>query len=73
MFCERTKEGAAQTTVGEFQEETKNGEATVRAQQKRNKCSCWQKETKMECRPDCIRVQQDFFAFFATGLEVKPM
>jgi hypothetical protein len=26
------------------------------------------KETKMECRLDRIRVQQDFFAFFATGL-----
>ncbi len=34
MFCERTKGGAAQTTAGEFQEETKNREATVRAKQK---------------------------------------
>jgi hypothetical protein len=34
MFCERTKGGAAQTTAGEFREETKNGEATVRAKQK---------------------------------------
>jgi hypothetical protein len=33
MFCERTKEGAAQATAGEFQEETRNVEATVRIQQ----------------------------------------
>jgi hypothetical protein len=31
MFCERAKERAAQTTAGEFQEETNNWEATVRA------------------------------------------
>jgi hypothetical protein len=31
--CERTKEGAAQATEGEFQEETRNREATVRIQQ----------------------------------------
>jgi hypothetical protein len=29
MFCERTKEVATQANAGEFQEETKNGEATV--------------------------------------------
>jgi hypothetical protein len=34
MFCERTKEGAAQATAGEFQEERKNGEASLRALQK---------------------------------------
>jgi hypothetical protein len=34
MFCERTKEGADETTAGEFQEATKKGEATMRAQQK---------------------------------------
>jgi hypothetical protein len=33
MFCERTKEGAAQATAGEFQEEKRNGEATMRIQQ----------------------------------------
>jgi hypothetical protein len=31
--CKRTKEGAAQATEGKFQEETRNGEATVRIQQ----------------------------------------
>jgi hypothetical protein len=31
MFCEKTKEGAAQATPGKFsQEETRNEEATVR-------------------------------------------
>ncbi len=33
MFCKRTKEGAAQTTAGDFQEETRDVEATVRIQQ----------------------------------------
>jgi hypothetical protein len=34
MFCKRTKEVAAQATAGEFQEETRNVEATVRIQQR---------------------------------------
>jgi hypothetical protein len=33
MFCERMKEGAAQATAGEFQEETMKVEAAVRIQQ----------------------------------------
>jgi hypothetical protein len=38
MFCEKTKEGAAQTTAGNCpQEEVRNGEATVRTQQKGTK------------------------------------
>jgi hypothetical protein len=35
MSCEKTKEGAAQTTAGKFsQEEARNGEATMKTQQK---------------------------------------
>jgi hypothetical protein len=35
MFCEKTKEGAVQTTAGKCsQEEARNGEATVRTQLK---------------------------------------
>jgi hypothetical protein len=34
MFCDRTKGGATQATAGEFQEETRNRDATVRTQQK---------------------------------------
>jgi hypothetical protein len=33
MFCESTKEGAAQAMAGEFQGETRNVEVTVRIQQ----------------------------------------
>jgi hypothetical protein len=33
MFCERTKERAAQAMAGEFQGETRNVEATLRIQQ----------------------------------------
>jgi hypothetical protein len=71
MFCERTKEGAAQATAGEFQEETRSGEATVRIQQQEQMFTRT-KMNKMERGPDCVRVQQDF-CFFVTGLEVKPM
>jgi hypothetical protein len=35
MLCEKTEEGGAQTTAGKCsKEETRNGEATVRTQQK---------------------------------------
>jgi hypothetical protein len=36
MFCARTKTGVAQTTAWEFQEETRNGEATVRIVEKKD-------------------------------------
>jgi hypothetical protein len=63
MFCERTNEGAAQTTTGEFQEETKNGEATLRAQ-KKEQMFMLAKQTKVERCPDRVRVQQDCLLFY---------
>jgi hypothetical protein len=60
MLCEETKEGAAQTTAGICsQEEARNGEATVRTQQKEQMFTRT-KQTKMERFPDCVHVQQDF-------------
>jgi hypothetical protein len=60
MLCEETKEGAAQTTAGKCsQEEARNGEATVRTQQK-EQLFMRTKQTKMERFSDCVRVQQDF-------------
>jgi hypothetical protein len=61
MFCERTKEGAAETTAGEFQEETKNWEAPVRTQQKGT--NVHRDKTKMDRCPDRVHVQQDFLLF----------
>ncbi len=62
MFSERTKEGAAQATAREFQEETRNVEATMRIQQQEQMFT-GKKLTKMERRPNHVHVQQDF-AFF---------
>jgi hypothetical protein len=71
MFCERTKEEAAQATAGEFQKETRKGEATVRTQQTEQMFT-WTKGTKMERCPDYVRVhvQQDFLLFcYRSGSE----
>jgi hypothetical protein len=60
MVCERTKEGAAQTTTGKCsQEEARIGEATLRTPQKEQMLTRT-KLTKMEHCPDRVRVQQDF-------------
>jgi hypothetical protein len=69
MFCERTKEGAAQATAGEFKEETRNVEANVRIQQQEPMFT-GKNEHKMERCPDCVRVHK-IFAFFVKGLEMK--
>ncbi len=45
MLCEKTKEGAAQATAGNFsQEEKRNGVATVRTQQRKTNGSQEQKK-----------------------------
>jgi hypothetical protein len=60
LVCEKTKEEAAQKTAGKcFQEEARNREATVRTQQK-EQIFTRTKQTKMECCPDHVCVQQDF-------------
>jgi hypothetical protein len=57
MLCEKTKEGATQLTAGKCsQEEARNGEATVRTQQKDK---CLREQKKKECCPDHVRVKQD--------------
>jgi hypothetical protein len=50
MFCETAKEEAAQATAGEFQEETKNGEATVDNSTKRTNVH-WDKTNKNGALP----------------------
>jgi hypothetical protein len=62
MFCERTKEGAAQATARKFQEETRNVEATMRIQQQEQMFT-EKKQTKMERCPDRVRAQQGFWLF----------
>jgi hypothetical protein len=53
------KEGSAQATAGEFQEEIRNVEATMRIQQQEQMFT-GKNEQKMERCPDRVRVQQDF-------------
>jgi hypothetical protein len=62
MLCERKKEGAAQATAEEFQEETKNGEATVNDSTIRINVT-GTKQTTMKPCPNHFRVQEDFLLF----------
>jgi hypothetical protein len=69
MLCEKTKEGAAQTTAGNCsQEEKRNREATVRTQQRKINGSQEQNKQNWSAALT-VSVSKIWFA----GFEVKPM
>jgi hypothetical protein len=67
MICEKTKEGAAQTTAGKCsQEEARNGEATVRTQQKGT--NVHGNKANKKCSA-ALTVSNKFFLFFLQVLK----